>query len=219
MTWIYGVGFGKISSVEITLHGPISNKSIYCGFKTKFVKTCCFHHVMYLLFWAEAIIYWSEVPRQVHRVEKVIAQKKKKLVSQVSMHYKMARIWLMAVWWQPLNLFWRHSTGAEGSLLAKWKPFDVKNGVKTFNFYPHPIFGNLIIHWSTSFHWRTPARSRCLGDFSHLTLCSNLLVQHCFSCLCGFIIIAAINFCMAGGIEMHITCVLRFSHCVRKMSR
>lgn len=34
---------------------------------------------MYLLFWAEAIIYWSEVPRQVHRVEKVIAQKKKKI--------------------------------------------------------------------------------------------------------------------------------------------
>lgn len=135
------------------------------------------------------------------------------------MHYKMARIWLMAVWWQPLNLFWRHSTGAEGSLLAKWKPFDVKNGVKTFNFHPHPIFGNLIIHWSKSFHWRTPARSQCLGDFSHLALCSNLLVQHCFSCLCGFIIIVAINFCMAGGIEMHITCVLRFSHCVRKMSR
>lgn len=117
----------------------------------------------------------------------------------------------MAAWWQPLNLFWRHSAGAEGSFLAKWKPFDVKNCVKTFNFYPHPIFGNLIIHWSRSFHWRAPACSQRFGDFSYLTLCSNLLVQHCFSCLCGFIIIVPINFSTAGGIKT--TCVLCSSHC------
>lgn len=116
----------------------------------------------------------------------------------------------MAVWWQPLNLFWRHSAGAEGSFLTKWKPFDVKNGVKTFNYYPHPIFGNLVIHWSRSFHQRAPAWSQRFGDFSYLTLCSNFLVQHCSSCLCGFIIIVPINFSMAGGIKT--TCVLCFIH-------
>lgn len=120
------------------------------------------------------------------------------------------------IWWQPLNLFWRHSAGAEGSFLAKCKPFDVKNGVKTFSFYPHPIFGNLIIHWSRSFHWRAPACSQCSGDFSFLTLCSNLLLQHCFLCLCGFIIIVPINFSTAGGTTS--TYVLCFCHCVRKLS-